>query len=134
MPLNADGRLTLTFDGRLEVTLEHEPEEGRLVLWALLAEFGAERPPALLAELLDANFLWRATGGATLALEQGSGKVVLSQALPVAGLEAAALERAIETFVSAAMHWSAHIAAGGTDARPGVTPPQSPDQHHLVRA
>ncbi len=131
LPLDADGRLTLAFDGRLEVTLEHEPEDGRLVLWALLAELGAERPVALLGELLDANFLWQGTGGATLALEHGSGKVVLSQALPIMGLEVTALQRAIEGFVTAAMHWSRHIAEGGSHES-GDT--DAPGLHHFVRA
>lgn len=131
LPLDADGRLTLAFDGRLEVTLEHEPDEGRLILWALLAELGTERPLALLGELLDANFLWQGTGGATLSLERGSGKVVLSQALPTMGLEVTAMQRALEGFVTAAMHWSRHIVQGGSN-EPNDS--EVSGLHHFVRA
>jgi hypothetical protein len=134
LPLSADGRLTLTFDNQLEVTLEHEAEEERLLLWALVAELGTERPPALLAELLDADFLGQGTGGATLAVEHRSGKMVLWQSLPVPGLGAVTLERTIETFVTAATRWRQHIATGGEeDAAPGGSPALH-DHHHFLKA
>jgi hypothetical protein len=134
LPLSADGRLTLTFDDKLEVTLEHEADEERLLLWTLLAELGAERPPALLAELLDADFLGQGTGGATLAVEHRSGKVVLWQSLPAPGLGVATLEQTIETFVTAATRWRHHIATGGEgDAPPDGLPPVH-DHHHFLKA
>ena len=129
LPLNAEGRLTLTFDSALEVTLEHEPEDERLVLWALLGELGVDRSPALLNELLDANFLWHATGGATLAVEQASGRVVIAQALSLAGLTAVTLERAIEGFVNAATHWGRRIAGGPSG--PSTVTEITYQPHHL---
>ena len=116
LKLDADGRLTLAFDGRIEVTIDSEPEESRLVLSALVGELGREPPAALLAELLDANFFWQSTAGATLAVERTSGRVVLVEQLALAGLDASRLEAALNGFVAAGIRWHDRLSGAAATA------------------
>jgi hypothetical protein len=110
LALDEAGRLTLRFDDSVEVTFEEEAQDGRLVLSALLGEVGAEPSPAVLSELLDANFFWQRTGGATVAVERVSGRVVMTEALRLQGLDVPTFEVAVETFVAAAVRLSRRLA------------------------
>lgn len=130
LKLDAEGRLTLSFDDRLEVTIDSEPEEGRFVLSALVGEVGTAPGAAILGELLDGNFFWQGTGGPTLAVERATGRVVLVEQLPLAGLDARRLEAALNGFVAAGIRWHDRLvgAAAAADM------PAPVDSGHLLAA
>ena len=95
--LDADGHCSLVFDGRVEVDLAYAEGDDRLTVAALLGRLPADAPAERYLELLDANFFWRGTEGATLGVERDSGTVVLLEALPLAGLDIGGLDRAMES-------------------------------------
>lgn len=129
LKLDTEGRLTLSFDGKVEVTIDSEQEDNRLVLSALIGELGAAPGAAILLELLDGNFFWQGTGGPTLAVERTSGRVVLVEQLPLAGLDARRLEAALNGFVAAAMRWHDRLVGAAAAAD---MPAPTLDQHLLA--
>jgi hypothetical protein len=111
--LDDNGYAALAFD--VVVNLEYDEEPERLLMSAYLGEPQGERLKTY-ELLLDANFCWQGTAGATLSLERETGGIVLFQALPGRALERQALEAALETFVKTADAWTLQLApaAGAT--------------------
>ena len=103
--LDEERKLVLLVEDRWLVTLVAEADEAGLVLFAKVAA----HPPADasgLRTLLEANFLWQATFGATLALEPASGALVLHRRLEVQSLSVLRLRAALADILRAAQTWA----------------------------
>ena len=105
MEADEDGYVALDVDGYI-IHLQDDAGAGAIVLYAVLQEIEDARLLEVCARLLTANAFWRETGGATLALDEASGHVLLCRAVPLVGLDLAALETALGNFADAAAHWS----------------------------
>lgn len=93
-----DGTVTLRFDERIMLLMAvEEPSATLLLLTPLPAPDTTGLRKALLA-----NFLWRGTGGATLALEPTTGQLALQQRLPLAGLDYPTFTATLEAFIEEA--------------------------------
>ncbi len=90
LAFDEDGTLTLEFDDRILVCAAVEHGGETLALFAPVTA-GPLADPGLTRRALEANFLWRGTGGATLAVEPGSGQLALIRRVPLAGLDYPAL-------------------------------------------
>ena len=105
-----EGNAVLAFD---EVLVDFQILDGDGVL-LVMSRLGA--PPLdsadLYGRLLDANFLWSGTGGATIARDPDGSDIVLMRRIPGDGLTAETLEEAVGTFVSVAEAFMAEIAGG----------------------
>lgn len=64
---------------------------------------------ALCTQLLEANMLWRETGGATLGLDSSSGNVFLAYQHRLDGLTGVDLAAMLTQFNQIALHWKKHI-------------------------
>jgi hypothetical protein len=104
LTLGENGRCELTVNDRLEVEISFSDDD-RLVLAASVGEMPADAPAERYATLLDANFFWRGTSGATLAVERDSRTVVLVEGVALAGLDARKLETRLGSFVNSAQAW-----------------------------
>jgi hypothetical protein len=113
--LDDNGYAALAFDD-VVVNLEYDEEPERLLMSAYLGEPQGERLKTY-ELLLDANFCWQGTAGATLSLERETGGIVLFQALPARALERQALAAALETFVNTADAWILQLAPAAGDDR-----------------
>jgi hypothetical protein len=111
-----EGHCRLEFDGRLLLDISFDERTEALRLVAPLGEARLDERSGLAAEMLDANALWRGTGGATLGVQRETRLAFLSFAIPMQGLEAGAFERRIDGFVAVAMNWADRI-AGRDDAQ-----------------
>lgn len=112
--LDEERKLVLLVEDRWLVTLAAEPDEGGLVLFAKVADAAPENAPGLRA-LLEVNFLWQASGGATLAIEPESGALVLHRRLEAQGSSVLRLRAALEDILRATQTWAgacAELAAG----------------------
>lgn len=115
LDLDEDGHAALAFDDVL-VDFEFDAaQEGRLLLYAYLGEPQGGEPAALLRAMLEANFFWRGTGGATLSLERATGGAVLALPVAIAGLDYGTFERTLEGFVAAAETWMKRLAAAAAE-------------------
>lgn len=89
---------------------------------ALRGAVGAPPPQGLAAlhrAMLEANFGFAGTGGATLAVNPESGELTLERAAPLAGLDAEAFLALLERFVNVLEAWRTTVA----DYRPPAEPP-----------
>lgn len=132
LAFDADGTLTLDMDDRFLVTLGVDEAAGALTLIAPILGTEGPKPKAFLEAALIGNFMWQGTQGATLAIDEASGVVVLHRRLPLDGLTLPDLEQAVEAFVNAAEAWTdladSRVAGQGGDdpaaGQGGIRPDQ----------
>ncbi len=97
---NEDGAATLRINGAFEFNLLVSTAGDTVTAFAELGRPGGEEDPAEIYQaLLEANYFWGATGGATFSLQPGSGVVVVAQQFPVASLTPAVLEQVLQRFI-----------------------------------
>ncbi|CUR67706.1 type III secretion system chaperone [Pseudomonas aeruginosa] len=110
MEADEDGYVALDMDGHI-IHLQEDAGAGVIVLYAVLQEIEEARLLEVCARLLTANAFWRETGGATLALDEVTGHVLLCRAVALNGLDMAGLETALGDFADAAAHWAGWLAS-----------------------
>lgn len=99
---DADGLCSLEIDG-LGVDIQRSATESRLLLTALAGQLPADDRAGAMERLLDANCLFRGTGGATIGVPSGTTAVVLARQIPlVETREHGALADMLHAFVGAA--------------------------------
>lgn len=98
------GCCCLVFDNQILANIAFEERLARLVLFSYLGQVRRSGARTY-AGMLEGNFFWQGTGGATLSIEGGSGSAVLIQALPLATLDAETFHKTMEDFVNTAEHW-----------------------------
>ncbi len=106
LALDAEGTLSLDMDDRFLVTLGVDEAAGALTLFAPILGTQGPKPKAFLEAALVGNFMWQGTLGATLAIDEETGTLVLQRRLPLDGLKLPDLEQAVEQFVNAAEAWT----------------------------
>jgi hypothetical protein len=126
LELDAAGYCCLMIDNNLVINIEFEEPDARLLLYAKVGRPGPDRAAALTA-ILEANYLGRGTGGATLGLEPESGSIVLSRDLAIAGMDVPGFSDALERFVNTAEVWSKRLGEASASA-----PPSDPHDHPPV--
>jgi hypothetical protein len=106
-----EGHCRLEFNERVLVDIAFDEPRGAIVLMTPLGEVRLGERPELAADMLDANALWRGTDGATLGIDRASGLAVLSQAVPLTGLELGDFEGRIDAFIATAEFWLDRVAS-----------------------
>jgi hypothetical protein len=127
LALGEDGTCTLVFDDSLFVELFHDAEAGTLGFETRLGEPSQEQVATVYRRVLQANALWRETGGLLFALDGGTGEILMQQRIDAAGLDFLAFRDKLERFVEAAGAWAEAVQRAGeggeTDAgAPGPLP------------
>lgn len=95
----------LVFDADILVNIGVEERNGRLVLFSYLGDLPQESRARQCAAMLEGNFFWQGTSGATLCLEAASRSALLMQPVLLKGLNASLFHDTVETFVNTAEHW-----------------------------
>ncbi len=112
----------VVIDG-LAVQMLAQDEDGEgLTLFADLGVPDSARRAEVHRQLLEANLLWNATGGATLGVHPATAAVGLAARLPLPGLDGKALADAVARFVTVAEYWQGVVTGGGagTTAMPAT--------------
>ena len=97
-----DGMALLVIDD-FEVVLRLLPSE-QVLVYTVVAPLPGEGRAALMASLLEANTLFLATHGFTLAAREDTG-VLLQGSLPLAALNGGNIAQWVENFVNVAESW-----------------------------
>ncbi len=94
----------------MKVSLMHIAEGGRLLLFAEVGELPDGGCPALAMAALKANYLFRGTSGATLAVRPDSSMLFLNQSMLLENLSYDDFVQAISDFVDTIEEWQKMIA------------------------
>ena len=108
-----EGMALLVIDD-FEVVLRLLPSD-QVLMYTVVAPLPTEGRAALMASLLDANTLFLATQGFTLAAREDTG-VMLQGALPMAVLNGGNIAQWVENFVNMAAHWQERCLDSGNAA------------------
>ncbi len=120
--LSLDGADACTFlvDG-MKVSFMHVAEGDRLLLFAEVGELPESGRPGMLLAALRANYLFRGTSGATLAVRPDSPALFLNQSLGLDGLSYEDFVQALGDFTATLAEWKRLLA----DYRPDAAAPET---------
>ena len=99
-----DGITALSFDN-MKVEIVHNEVDGSVLLCGVIGQGPTEDIPKYNAFLLQANFLFQGTGGATLSQNPRTKEYVLVRAYPLDHLDTDAFVAALEAFVNGVERW-----------------------------
>ncbi len=118
---NEDYSCKLLFD-EVAVSLELCEDHESFYICCVLGQTGPEVSAAQLALLLDANYLFSGTGGATLGVDKTSGNIALIRAERLSALRKPQFLTMLEEFVNLAEFWQARL------LQPCTTEQDAPDE------
>lgn len=131
LTLGVSGTLDLVFVNDIVLTLEHDEPQDLLHCYVVVGRDPADtrERAAVHRSMLAGNAFGHETSGATLALDELSGDLVLSRQLALCDSDVRHLRQAVETMVNTALDWREKIAAlcrsAGEEALPPATTPIS---------
>ncbi|MFY0478486.1 type III secretion system chaperone [Achromobacter marplatensis] len=110
MAPDEDGYLMLKVDDQF-VHMQLDAEADEIILYAILQEVEPDRQLEIYARLLTANTFWKETGGATLSIDEASGRVLLGRVLPLRSLDEVEFDVALGRFTDTVTHWEGWLEA-----------------------
>ena len=99
-----DGITALSFDG-MKVEIVHNEEDDSVLFYGVVGQGPTDDIPKYNAFLLQANFLFQGTRGATLSQNPRTKEYVLVRAFPLEYLDTDAFIAALEVFVNDLERW-----------------------------
>ena len=115
LALDEKGCCCLMFDDVM-LNLELTPEPEQFFIYAELGDIPEHGRDEFYAQLLEANFFFRGTGGATLSLDRGANCVLLAYQMASHDLFLQRFSQILENFVNVAATWREKIASAGHGA------------------
>ena len=104
-----ENRCNLMFD-EVAVSFELSPDEEAVYLYAYLGDVVPGNNHALFASLLDANYLFRGTGGATIGVDEASGRIVMIRSEDLSAMRLSRFQSLVEEFINLAELWQKKLA------------------------
>ena len=124
MQLNEQDSCSLLFDEDILLNMEYDPAGARILFYIYLDELPEDNPEPILRAALAANLFRTHTQGATLALEEGTGGIILTYAHRLADLDSPVFETVVENVVQTAEDWKKRL--GEIKEGSGQTSTESP--------
>lgn len=124
LELDEENRCNLMFD-EVAVSFELSPDEASVYLYSYLGDVVSDDSKAVFAALLDANYIFRGTMGATMGVDEASGRVVMIRSEDLSALRLSRFQSLVEEFVNLAELWQNKLAdfpAETTQQSPPATP------------
>ena len=115
LALDGAGACTFLVD-EMKVSFMHVAEGGRLLLFAEVGELPEVGRSGMLLAALKANYLFRGTSGATLAVRSDSPVLFLNQSLGLDGLSYEDFVQALGDFTATLAEWRLFLADYRSDA------------------
>ncbi|MEZ5581677.1 MAG: type III secretion system chaperone [Candidatus Competibacteraceae bacterium] len=97
-----------TNDG-VVLNLDYHEDEDVLVMYATVGEIPDDQRLQLYQELLQANFFWQSTAGATMCIDHTAERVMLMTNITVGDLDLPKLMAVLDHFTGLAWVWSDRI-------------------------
>lgn len=110
--LKADkaGLCSLRFGNTITIDLECNEERGALIISTLIGTLNSKTDKEkVYTELLEANLLWRGTGGATLGIDSTTKTVFMCYQEPMSLLNFNRFQELLKGFSDTAIFWNKHL-------------------------
>ena len=124
--LDSDGRCLVRIDGKIDLAIEFDDDSDSLVLSARCGTLPRENRERVLQALLDANYHWTGSGGATLATNSREGAVYLQFREPMLHLDAPRLQDLLHAVIVNAEYWGARLEKLASAPSSAVESPSHP--------
>ncbi|WP_159911052.1 type III secretion system chaperone [Pantoea sp. 18069] len=131
LSLDESGYCCLSFD-QVVVNIESVGESSLVLLYSSLGALPADAGPEVCRRLLEANYFFQGTAGATIGLDTASGAVAITRVVDAAGMDTLDWEAAIKAFVDAAESCAGLLSAEPLSTERIAAPPQV--DAHILRA
>ena len=115
LTFDENGGCILQFDETMNVLLLYEGNHEVLYLFSFVGEISEGKESVVMRHLLEANYRWEGSGGATLSLRQDEDNVVLTRRLVVSSLTRESLEQTLSEFVTALEKWMSYLSDPSSD-------------------
>lgn len=109
LALDEENRCNLMFD-EVAVSFELSPDEEAVYVYAYLGDVVRAGNKELFAALLDANYLFKGTRGATIGVDEASGRVVMIRAEDLSAMRLSRFQSLVEEFINLAELWQKKLA------------------------
>lgn len=110
------GAVDLLFDEDLEVTIQPDQSGSLVTVYAVVGQLGEQVEGAMLLDLLSANLFGQQTNGATFAVENTTGQIVLQHSERVSDIQFPVFVDTLGEFVDAVEHWKPRLEQMMNDA------------------
>lgn len=132
MQPDEDGAVQLLFDETLPVFIQPDRDRSYVSIYAVVGLVDETVPGPLMLELLSASLFGREANGATFAVEETMGQIVLQHQERLDGWTYQQFEQALHRFVEAAEAWRNRLTPGH-DEHAGQLAAVEPQmsEHHL---
>ena len=112
-----DNTCTLQFNEDLIIHLTFDEEREELIIHCLVGQLPEENRAQIVEQLLEANFFWAGTRGATISLEQESRQIILAKAIAACNAEGTllsgeSLAKAMVDLAEVNLHWKSFLQKG----------------------
>jgi hypothetical protein len=127
---DANGCARIAIDGAPALNFERDTAGSAMHLYSVLGPLPSEGREALYTQLLQGNLFGASTAGASLAIDELHGEVVLRCTVANESISAPAFASLVEAFVGAAEDWHDRLTRA-PDATPDAAAPRM--MEHFLR-
>lgn len=99
-----------------------DSSEESIVLYCDLGPIPEQKERDIYRNLLEGNYFWTGTGGATLSINSDTGHALAAHAMPLEELDGEGLAVAIDAFADVGEFWTRFITSSELDTDTGVGP------------
>ena len=121
LTLDEENRCNLMFD-EVAVSFELSPDEDAVYIYAYLGDVVRTGNGALFTALLGANYLFKGTRGATIGVDEASGRVVMIRSEDLSALRLSRFSSLVEEFINLAELWQKKLAEFPAQTTPEPAP------------
>jgi len=106
---NKDNYYVFEVNDSLHVEIKYDTDSELVIFFVQLGLIHPDQQESLIPEILDANVLWRGTGGVTLGQDSATGMVTLAYQERIDGMSCQRFEEIFEIVISNAESWHARV-------------------------
>lgn len=122
LSFNEDQNCPLIYNDNIYLSISFDPESDTMVLSAYVAHYPQHNIETVLKTVLEANYFWLGTMGATLAIDSESGRLALMSRIQLDNLDVSTFHMNIQTFVESVEAWMEMISTTETDTSALLSP------------
>lgn len=109
LEFDEDQNCRLVYNDNVYLSISFDPEHDAIVLSTYVAPFPERNANSVLKALLEANYFWLGTNGATLSIDSESSRIAMMTQIKVENLDVSEFHLFIQAFVDSTEAWSEMI-------------------------